>query len=127
MRSKIGTIFIIIALLISCNILASATTNSELNEEKNESTSPILYKFAYIKRAFAVGNASSGRLVGESGRIGIINFEEVTFSKLKLFPVRWEFADYYNAKAIVFGIDQEIPNGSFEFQRDWVRALIFYK
>ena len=126
MNGKIGFIFIIIALLISCSVLASATSESKLTEDQDESSNPKLLRVAHVKRAFAEGNASSGKTFGPSGRIGIIKFDSVRFSKLKLFPIRWEMADFYDATAIVFGIDQEIPEGPFEFQRDWVSAIVFY-
>ena len=126
MNTKIGTIFIIIALLISCCVLPSVTSESISKIEKDDTSSRKLIKIAFLYRCFAQGNASSGRTIEKSDRIGIIEFTSVRFSKLKFLPLRWEFADYYNAKALVFGIDQVIPNGSFEFERDWVRAIVFY-
>ena len=126
MKTKRGTVIIIIAILMICCVLPSVTSEEISKNEKDNSSSLKLAKIAFLKRCYAEGNASSGRTFNATTKIGIIKFESVRFSKLKLFPVRWEFADYYDATALVFGIDQEIPEGSFEFKRDWVRALVFY-
>ena len=127
MKPEIGAIIIIIAILISCSVPVGATSDDTIIENNDESKNINLFKIAFLKRCFAKGNATSGRTVDKYGKIGIIEFKNVAFTKLKLFPtIRWEYANYDNAKAIVFGIDQDIPEGPFEFNRDWVRAIVFY-
>lgn len=126
MKTKRETVFIIIAIMIICCVLPCVTSEEISKNEKDNSSSLRLPKIAYLKRCYAEGNASSGRTFNATSKIGIIKFESVRFSKLKLFPIRWEFANFYDATALVFGIDQEIPEGPFEFERDWVRALVFY-
>jgi len=125
MKTKIGAVFLIITIMIICCVLPSLTSEEISKNEKDNPSNLSLPKIAYLKRCYAEGNASSGRTFNAT-KIGIIKFESVRFSKLKLIPPRWEFSDYHDATAIVFGIDQEIPEGPFEFERDWVRALVFY-
>ena len=126
MKTMRGTVFLIIAIMIICCILPSMTSEEISKYEKDSSSELGLAKIAYLKNCYAEGFASSGRKIVPGTKIGIIDFDEVRFSKLKLFPIRWEFADYEDVTALVFGIDQEIPQGPFEFERDWVRAFVFY-
>lgn len=125
MKTKIGAVILIISLMIIFCVLPSITSEEISKNEKDNSSSLKLAKLAYLKRCYAEGNASSGRILNGT-KIGIIKFESVRFYKLKLIPPRWELADYNDATALVFGIDQEIPEGPFEFERDWVRAFVFY-
>lgn len=125
MKTKIGTVFLIIAILIICCVLPSVTSEEISKNEKDSSSSQKIAKIDYLRNCYARGNASSGRILNGT-KIGIIKFDYVWFDKLHFFPIRWEGADYYDATALVFGIDQEIPEGPFEFERDWVRAIVFY-
>jgi hypothetical protein len=126
MKTKIGAVFLIITIMVIGCVLPSISSDEISKNEKDNPSSLNFPKIAYLKRCYAEGTALSGRTFNATPRIGIIKFESVRFSKLKLIPPRWEFSDYEDATAIVFMIDQEIPEGPFEFERDWVRALVFY-
>lgn len=82
-------------------------------------------RFISVLRGWAVGNASNGELIGSHGRMAKIDFDFLRITRLKFFPIRWQMADFYNATAIIFGLDQTIPGGSFDFERDWVVAIVF--
>lgn len=125
MKTKNGAVFLIITIMVICCVLPSITSDEISKNEKDNPSSISFPKIAYLKRCYAEGNALSARTFNGT-KIGIIKFESVRFSKFKLIPPRWEFSDFQNASALVFGIDQEIPEGPFYFERDWVRALVFY-
>jgi hypothetical protein len=82
-------------------------------------------RFISVLRGWAVGNASSGKLIGSHGRIAKINFDFVRITRLRFFPIRWEMSNFWNVTAIFFGLDQTIPEGPFDFERDWVVAIVF--
>ena len=108
--------------------LISLKSNKILNKEFVDSTeisNQPQGKFISVIRGWAVGNASSGKTIGTRGKIAIIKFDHVIFTQLKFLPLRWEMADFYDVTAIVFRLDQTIPEGPFEFKRERVVAIIF--
>jgi hypothetical protein len=82
-------------------------------------------KFISVLRGWAVGNASSGKLIDSRGRMAKINFDFLKISRLRFFPIRMEMSSFWNVTAIFFGFDQAIPEGPFNFERDWVVAIVF--
>jgi len=120
-------IFLITILLISTSVIVIA--NKEIinykNEDLSKTSGEVLGKFVSFLRGFAVGNATSAKLIGSSGNIAKINFVYLSITRLKFFPPRWETANFFNTTAIIFNINQTIPHGPFDFQEEWVVAIIF--
>ena len=124
MKGRIVSIFIIIAILIS-GFLASAIPQNTQIDDTPETSNPVGKRVWFITRAWATGDAIKGRQFGVRGTIGIIKFDYVAFNRLRFFPVRWELVDFQDVTAIMFGLDQDIPSGPFDFERDWVNAIVF--
>ena len=123
---RTACIFLMIILLASTSFLAVA--NQENAKDKSSDMNDIqkepLGKLFSVMRGWAVGNATSGKLVGLHHRIAKINFEFLAITKLKFFPPRWETANFYNNTAYLFNLNQTIPQGPFELQKDWVIAVV---
>lgn len=124
MKWRIAPIFIIIILLIS-SFLVSAVSQSSQIDDSSESLKPRGPKVESFMGVWASGNASSGKQFGILSRIGIIKFDYVIFDRLRLFPIRWEMVDFLDVTVIIIGLNQEIPEGPFDFEREWVSAIVF--
>lgn len=119
-------IFFMIILLVSTSIFVVAEKEI-IKDTDNDITNPPaepLGKIFSIMRGWAIGNATSGKLIGRHHRIAKINFEYLSITKLKFFPPRWETANFFNNTAYLFNLNQTIPQGPFELQKDWVIAFI---
>jgi len=99
-------------------------TNNK-NDDLSKTSGEPLGKFVSVLRGWAVGNATSGKVIGISGNIAKINFEFLSITKLKFFPPRWETANFWNTSAIIFNLNQTIPQEPFDLEEDWVVAVIF--
>ncbi|MDH7507660.1 MAG: hypothetical protein QHH15_07770 [Candidatus Thermoplasmatota archaeon] len=121
---KTGSILLltIILILTSFNINAEETKN---NNYSNDNPDQIGLRHIKILRGWASGNATSGKLIGLRGKIAKINFEYLRIAKYALIPPRWEYSDFWDVTAIFLKVDQTIPQGHFEFEPDWVLAIIF--
>ena len=125
-KMKVGkvSIFIIIIILMSSNLVSAVSQSIQINDSPG-SSNPIDLRVRIFTNAWASGNANSGKHFGKLDRIGIIKFNYVRFIHLKLFPIRWETVDFEDVTVIIIGLDQEIPEGSFYFERDWISAIVF--
>jgi len=124
---RVASTILLITLLISTSV--SAIAERDLTKYQNNNLSKISDqsrgKFVSVIRGWAVGNATSGKVIGFSGNIAKINFEYLSITKLKFFPPRWETANFWNTSAIIFNLNQTIPQGPFDLEEDWVVAVIF--
>ena len=98
--------------------------DTNINDGSSESSGEPLGKFFSVLRGWAIGFATSGKLIGRSGNIAKINFEYLSITKLKFLPPRWETANFFNISAIIFNLNQTIPHGPFDLEEDWVVAVI---
>ena len=114
---------ILICILMVTTIVPIGASAIEIDDSP-ESLDPIKQKVIYITRAWVVGNASSGKQIGIFSQIGIIKFDYVRFSRIRFNPIRWEMVDFTNVKVIMFWLSQDIPEGPFDFERDWVSAIV---
>jgi hypothetical protein len=77
-------------------------------------------------RVLVNGNASSGRQFGPFGNFGIIKFNHAQFVIIRFIPIRLEVHNVKNVTAFLFGIGQDLPNGSFDFKEEWILiAFVF--
>lgn len=121
MKKKI--IVTLTCILMITTIVPIGISASEINDSP-ESSDPINQKVTYIIRGWAQGNASGGKQIGAFGLTGIINFDYIKFDRIMFNPIRWEMVDFYNVKVIMFWLSQDIPEGPFYFERDWVSAIV---
>ena len=82
-------------------------------------------KYISILRGWATGNATSGKSIGFRGTIAKINFVYLKMEWYQIFPPRWQMISFNNVTAIFFNVNQTIPIGPFEFENDWVIAIVF--
>ena len=125
LKGRIVFIFIIINILISISLLSEASQNCQMDILKESPNSLGIIPRIFIG-AKVVGDASSGKLIGNFSRIGIIKFDYVKFYIIRIFLFRENMIDKINATAILFGIDQEIPEGSFKFKAESIFFAIVF-
>ena len=78
-------------------------------------------------RVLVHGNASSGKQLGIFGKIGIIKFNTAQFVIIRFFPIKLVINNVKNATAILFGIDQNVSSGSFDFEEEWIFLAIVFE
>jgi len=118
-------IFLIITILMSSSLLSQASQNYQ-KDNAQESLKPKGIIPKIFIRAYVVGDASSGKHIGNFSRIGIIKFDYVKFYIYKFIPFRVIINDEINVTAILFGINQEIPEGPFKFAKDLISIAIVF-
>lgn len=118
------SIFIIIIILMSSHLVNAVSQNSQV-DGLSKFSNPKDRRVRIFTNAWVSGNASSGKQFGNLNRIGIIKFDYVRFIHLKLFPIRWETVDFEEVIVIIIGLDQDIPEGPFDFEDDRVSAIVF--
>ncbi len=125
MKGRIVLIFIIVTILTNSCLLSVVSQNNQIdNLQYSSKPSGLIPKFFF--RVLVHGNASSGRQLGVFGNIGIIKFNYVQFVLIRFFPIRLDVTTERNVTAFIYGIGQEIPNGSFNFEEEWILfALVF--
>ena len=135
---KVISIILLTIFLISTSVVVIAdkektikevtiTRNKEFTNDKNDDLTKNSDQtrgiFVPILRGWATGNASSGKPIGFRGKIAKIKFDYLKIERFVFF--RWEKADFWNATAIFFNVNQPIPKGSFDFKKHWVVAIVF--
>jgi len=110
----------------SCLISVVSQDNQKDTLQDSSKPSGIIPRFFF--RVLVHGNASSGRQLGIFGNIGIIKFNHAQFVLIRFFPIRLNVNTVNNVTAFIYGINQEIPNGSFDFKEEWILfAFVFDK
>ena len=71
------------------------------------------------------GNASSGKQLGLFNKTAIIKFNYAQFIIIRFFPIRLSVDTRKNVTAILFGLDQIIPSGSFDIKEEWVSQRVY--
>ena len=104
----------------------SALSQNIKIDESPESSGILGRKVQLIKGGFVVGNASSGKRYGIFGRMGVIKFDNVSFYRIS-FPIRLEMSNFTDVTVFLLGLDQDIPDGSFDLKRDWISIAIVFK
>ena len=112
-------------MLSSC--LVSAVSQNSQTDDSQKPFKPLGFRDKIFRRCWAAGNATSGKLIGDFSQIGKVEFSYIKFEKLRFFPMRWEIADFINAKVLLIGLDQEIPEGPFDLEREFFLVAIVLK
>lgn len=123
MKGRIVLIFIIITLLTNIFLLNAVSQNCNIDFTK-QSSDPLRVLPKVFNRALVKGNASSGKQFGIFGKIGIIKFNYAQFVIIRFFPIKLIVNKEQNVTAFMFGIDQQIPTGSFDFDEEWIAFAI---
>lgn len=123
MKGRIVLIIITITLLINSFFINAVSKNCNIDSsQQSEDPSRVLPKV--FNRVLVNGNASSGKQFGIFGKIGIIKFNYAQFVIIRFFPIKLIINKEKDVTAILFGLDQEIPNGSFDFDEEWIAFAI---
>ena len=127
MNGRIVSIFILFALLTNTCFISVLSHDTQINTfEDFSNPSGIIPKFFF--RVLVHGNASSGRQFGPFGNFGIIKFNHAQFVLIRFFPIKLVVNNLKNVTAFIYGINQEIPSGSFDFDEEWILfAFVFDK
>lgn len=126
MKCRIIIIFIIINILI-CSSLMSVVSQNFQEEYYNKNSGPLGLIPKIYPRVLVKGNASSGKQFGIFGKIGIIKFNHAQFVIIRFFPIKLVINNVKNATAIMFGIDQNLSSGSFDFKEEWIFLAIVFE
>lgn len=125
LKGRLVSIFTIITILISSFLVSAVAQNNKI-DASSESSSLLGSRVQILKGGWIVGNATSGKQYGILGRIGIIKFDNVSFYRIRL-PIRFEMANFTDVTIFIIGLDQEIPESSFDFKREWFSIAIVFK
>jgi hypothetical protein len=112
-------IFIIITILTNCSLISIASQNKRVDTLKYYNTEEDIVPRLFF-RVLVHGNASSGRQMGVFGNFGIVKFNHAQFVIIRFFPIRLQVNNVKNVTAILYGIGQDIPTGSFDFDEEWI-------
>ena len=127
MNGRIAFVLIIVAILTNSCILSVASQNNQFDNIEYISKPAGIIPRLYF-RVLVHGNASSGRQFGPFGNFGIVEFNHAQIVIIRFIPIRLVVNTVKNATAIMYGIKQDIPNGSFDFDEEWIfLALVFEK
>ena len=114
--------------ILTNSCIISVVSQNNPIDKINDSTKPSRLLPRFFFRVLTHGNASSGRQLGVFGNIGIIKFNTVQFVLIRFFPIRLNITNLKNVTAFIYGINQTIPNGSFDFEEEWILfAFVFGK
>jgi hypothetical protein len=112
------------SMMHSSSLVSTDSQNSQTDESQESSKSLGLRNKVY-RRVWTSGLATSCIKLSPLGRICIIRFTYVKFSRLNYFPPRWEIADVMSSNVLLFGINQNIPLlRPFIFRREWIPLAI---
>jgi len=103
------------------------STDSQISQtdDSQEYSKPLRIRDKVYRRVWTSGLATSCIRLSPLGRICIIRFSYVKFSRLNFFPPRWEIADVMSSNVLLFGINQNIPLiRPFIFRREWIPLAI---
>jgi len=119
------SIFILVALLTNSCFIGVLSQDNKINTLPDSSfPSGIIPKFYF--RVLVHGNASNGRQFGPLGNFGIIKFNHAQFVIIRFFPIKLIVNNLKNVTAFIYGINQELPKGSFDFDEEWILfAFVF--
>jgi hypothetical protein len=110
--------------MYSSDEVRKVSQNSQ-TDESQESAKPLRLKDKFLTRVWTSGLATSCIKLSPFGRICIIRFSYLKFSRLNFFPPRWEIADLMSSTVLLFGINQNIPLlRPFIFRREWIPLAI---
>ncbi len=126
MKGRTIFLFIIINILISSSYMSVVSQNFQYEYYKETFSSLGLIPKIY-PRVLVHGNASSGKQLGIFGKIGIIKFNTAQFVIIRFFPIKLVINNVKNATAILFGIDQNVSSGSFDFEEEWIFLAIVFE
>jgi len=125
LKGRIVLILIITNLLTSSFLVCAVPQDYNINDlQQSAYPSRLLPKV--FNRVLVNGNASSGKQFGIFGKIGIIKFNYAQFVIIRFFPIKLVINKEKDVTAILFGLDQEIPNGSFDFDEEWIAFAIVF-
>ena len=127
MNGRIILSFILITIITNNFIVNVSSQENQIKDIQFSSRSfDRIPKFYF--RVLVHGNASSGRQFGPFGNFGIVNFNHAQFVIIRFIPIKLVINNVKNATAILYGIKQDLPNGSFDFDEEWILlALVFEK
>ena len=115
----------------SCNLIDNKETvygnkiDTDVSCQKQNTQDFPRGLFFEVLKGVAEGKAISGKVLGFRGKIVKINFEYLKIEVRRLFPLRWEMSNFYNTTAFMFNVNQTIPQGAFDFESEWVVAIVF--
>jgi len=119
LNGRIILTFITIIILTNSCIISVASQNKQIeNIQFFTKSNDILPKFYF--RVLVHGNVSSARQFGPFGNFGIVKFTHAQFVIIRFIPIKLVINTVEDATAILYGIGQEIPNGSFDFDEEWI-------
>ena len=127
MNGRIALILIIIVILTNSCIFSVTSQNNQIDTNQLNSKPTGIFPRLYF-RVLVHGNASSGKQFGPFGNFGIVEFNHAQIVIIRFIPIRLVVNNVKNATAIMYGIKQDFPNGSFDFDEEWIfLAIVFEK
>jgi hypothetical protein len=119
-----GIIFLFISTVFTSTIGASFFI--EKTEDNLISSDSILKIKGIILRSYVVGDATKGKKIGF---FALIDFTNVEFKTIRLFPPGVGYVSYENVSVLIIGLKSEIPDGAFHLdtvaEKNKVSSIIF--
>jgi hypothetical protein len=119
LNGRIILVLVIITILTNSCIINVSSQNNQIENLKYFPKSSEKNQKLYF-RVLVHGNASSGSQFGPFGNFGIVKFNHAQFVIIRFFPIRLNVNNVKNVTAFLYGIGQDIPNGSFDFEEEWI-------
>jgi hypothetical protein len=125
LNGRIILVFTIFTILTnSCLISVASEINPNENIHFLQKSSEQIPRFYF--RVLVHGNVSSAKQFGPFGNFGIVKFNHAQFVIIRFIPIRLVVNNVKNATAIMYGIGQDLPIGSFDFDEEWILfAFVF--
>jgi hypothetical protein len=125
LNGRIILVFSIFFILTNSYIICVASENKQIeNIQYIQKSTGNLPRFYF--RVLVHGNVSSAKQFGPFGNFGIVKFNHAQFVIIRFIPIRLVVNTVKNATAIMYGIGQDLPNGSFDFDEEWILfAFVF--
>lgn len=108
-----------------CSDKVKKVSQNSPTDDSQESSKPLGLKDKIFRRVWTSGLVTSCIKLSPFGRICIIRFSYLKFSRLSFFPPRWEISDLMSSTVLLFGINQNIPIlRPFIFRRERIPLAI---
>ncbi|UCF50696.1 MAG: hypothetical protein JSU91_04235 [Thermoplasmatales archaeon] len=119
-----GIIFLFITTAFTSSIGASFFIDKT---KENLKSSETIFKIkGIILRSYVVGDAIKGKKIGF---FALIDFTNVEFKTIRLFPPGVGYVSYENVSVLIIGLKSEIPDGAFHLdtitEKNKVSSIIF--
>ena len=114
----------IMAIFILNSFLITAVSQNYQIENLQDTSKPLGLSPKFYFRVLVHGNVSSGKQFGLFNQTAILKFNHAQFIIIRFFPIRLDVDTRNNVTAILYGVRQKIPEGSFDFREQMILFAI---